>query len=80
MLEKGLVVFAYPPKSSEQEEKESPPVSVCLKLPDYVAFFKTPHVARWDAAGKGIHCTSHRKKKVNWFIRELERNVELAGT
>lgn len=53
ILEKGLVVFAYQSDSLGKEEKgENPPITVSLKLPDYVAFFKTPHVAQWDAAGR----------------------------
>lgn len=53
ILEKGLVVSAYQSESLGKEEKEeNPPITVSLKLPDYVAFFKTPHVARWDAAGR----------------------------
>lgn len=71
------MVFAYPPKSSEQDEKEeNPPISVCLKLLDNVAFFKTPHVARWDAAGNRTNFTSRSKTMANWFKGEFERKME----
>lgn len=51
MLDKVLQVFAYPFEKPDLDE-ESPPVRVCLKLPDCVVFFKTPEVARWDSAGR----------------------------
>lgn len=51
LSDKVLQVFAYPFEKSDLDE-ESPPVRVCLKLPDCVVFFKTPKVARWDAAGR----------------------------
>lgn len=59
MLDKVLQVFAYPFEKSDLDE-ENPPVRVCLRLPDTVVFFKTPKVARWDAAGRA-------ESDVLWF-------------
>ncbi|KAK5895995.1 hypothetical protein CgunFtcFv8_009642 [Champsocephalus gunnari] len=55
LLDKGLQVFPYPEEKSHSEETEAvtcPPVGVSVTLPDFVVFLETPHVARWDSAGK----------------------------
>lgn len=58
LLDQGLSLFPYPPKTSEidsEEQLTSPPVGVSFTLPDYVLFLKTPHVARWDYAGISLN-------------------------
>lgn len=58
LLDQGLRMFPYPPKTSEMDSEEqltSPPVGVSVTLPDYVIFLETPHVACWDVAGRSLN-------------------------
>lgn len=55
LLDQGLRLFPYPPKASDVDSEEqlaSPPVGVSVTLPNDVIFLETPHVARWDDAGR----------------------------
>lgn len=38
-----------------EEQLTSPPVGVSVTLPDNVIFLETPHVARWDDAGRSLN-------------------------
>ncbi|KAM3858989.1 dynein axonemal intermediate chain 7-like [Diretmus argenteus] len=63
ILDTGLEVFPYPIEQSRIQRSAPgnledsgaltcPPVGVSMPLPDSVLFLETPHVARWDTAGK----------------------------
>ncbi|KAM8884145.1 dynein axonemal intermediate chain 7 isoform 2-T2 [Synchiropus picturatus] len=50
ILNSGLERFHYPSDLEELESLTCSPVGVSVTLPDSVLFWKTPQVARWDAA------------------------------
>ncbi len=67
MSDEGLQLFPYPEEKSDLGDNEGlncPPVGVSLTLPDSVVFFKTPQVARWDAAGSVSRYINHLKHGV----------------
>lgn len=76
LLDHGLKGFPYPPQrcdSDGEEQVTSPPVGVSVTLPDSVIFLETPHVARWDDAGRSLNAPEEPESVQTVKMSDIER-------